>query len=106
MRTPCKYAHEVTYKRYIFGKMTDITVNECWAEKEPFECDRECREMCDIYKPLSNTLELYWIPTNGLDEQYGYTFKCARCGQEFIGTSNYCPHCGYEYEPWDGTTFR
>lgn len=102
MRTPCKYAHEVTYKRWASGEMRDITVNECWAVKEPFACNDKGRELCRAYKPLSNSLELSWIPADGYDEQYGDTFKCARCGKEFIGTSNYCPNCGYEYAPWDG----
>lgn len=106
MRTPCKYAHEVTYKRYSNGEMRDVTVNECWAVKEPFACSDKGRELCRAYKPLSNNLELSWILTDEYDDQYGYAFKCARCGKEIIGTSNYCPHCGYEYEPWDGTTFR
>lgn len=52
MRSECKYAHKCTYKRYIWGEMCDITVNECFAEKEPFECDNICRERCDKYKPL------------------------------------------------------
>lgn len=102
MRTPCKYAHEVTYKRYGNGEMRDVTVNECWAVKEPFACSDKGRELCRAYKPLSNNLELLWVPTNGFDEQYGYTFKCARCGKEVIGKSNYCLKCGYEYKPWDG----
>ena len=106
MRTPCKYEHEICYVRYIDGKIRDVTVNECWDTKEPFECNDQCREKCGKYKPLSNNAKLFWIPTDEFDEQYGDTYKCARCGKENIGTSNYCPHCGYEYEPWDGTTFR
>lgn len=106
MRTPCKYAHEVTYRRLASGEMRDITVNKCWAVKEPFACSDKGRELCRAYKPLSGNTELSWIPTDGYDEQYGDTYKCARCGKEIIGTSNYCPHCGYEYEPWDGTTFK
>lgn len=106
MRTPCKYAHEVTYRRWASGEMRDITINECWAVKEPFACSDRGRELCTKYIPLSNTSELSWIPTDEYDEQYGDTYKCARCGTEIIGTSNYCPYCGYEYEPWDGTTFK
>ena len=106
MRTPCKYEHQCQYKRYVNGKECTAVRTECWAVKEPFECSKEYRELCGIYKPLSNNLELYWIPTDEYDEQYGDTYKCARCGKEIIGTSNYCPYCGYEYEPWDGTTFK
>lgn len=104
MRTPCKYAHDVTYKRYVNGEMRDVTVNECWAEKEPFECNDKCREMCDIYKPLYEP-KLKWkhrCNTDGL--WYGV---CARCGWHYeLVEANYCPRCGYEYEPWDGTIFR
>ena len=106
MRTPCKYAHEVTYKRWANGEMRDVTVNECWAEKEPTACDIRRKEHCQMYKPIKDESALKWILTDGYDEQYGYTYKCVRCGKEIIGTSNYCPYCGYEYEPWDGTTFR
>lgn len=106
MRTPCKYLHEVTYKRWVNGDLVDVTVDECWGEKEPTVCDARRMEVCSIYKPLSNNLELFWIPTGGFDEHHGYVYKCAICGKEIIGTSNYCPHCGYEYEPLDGTIFR
>ena len=102
MRTPCKYAHESRYDRYVDGKIREVIINECWATKEPFECDEEYRELCGVYKSLSGNDKLSWIPTDEYDEQYGDTYKCARCGKEIIGTSNYCPRCGYEYKPWDG----
>ena len=102
MRTPCKYAHESRYDRYVDGKIREVIINECWATKEPFECDSKCRETCGVYKSLSGNAKLSWIPTDEYDEQYGDTYKCARCGKEIIGTSNYCPRCGYEYKPWDG----
>ena len=106
MRAPCKYAHESRYDRYVDGKERTMVITECWATKEPFECDEGYRELCGIYRPRSDNTKLSWIPTDEYDEQYGDTYKCARCGKEIIGTSNYCPHCGYEYEPWDGTTFK
>ena len=106
MRTPCKYAHESRYDRYVDGKERTVVITECWATKEPFECDEGYRELCGIYRPRSDNAKLSWIPTDEYDEQYGDTYKCARCGKEIIGTSNYCPHCGYEYKPWDGTTFK
>ena len=106
MRTPCKYSHESRYDRYVDGKIREVIINECWATKEPFECDEEYRELCGVYKSLSGNAKLSWIPTDEYDEQYGDTYKCARCGKEIIGTSNYCPHCGYEYKPWNGTTFK
>ena len=106
MRAPCKYAHESSYDRYVDGKERTMVITECWATKEPFECDEGYRELCGIYRPRSDNTKLSWIPTDEYDEQYGDTYKCARCGKEIIGTSNYCPHCGYEYEPWDGTTFK
>ena len=106
MRTPCKYAHESRYDRYVDGKERTMVITECWATKEPFECDEGYRELCGIYRPRSDNTKLSWIPTDEYDEQYGDTYKCARCGKEIIGTSNYCPHCGYEYEPWDGKTFK
>ena len=102
MRTPCKYAHESRYDRYVDGKIREVIINKCWATKEPFECDEEYRELCGVYKSLSGNDKLSWIPTDEYDEQYGDTYKCAICGKEIIGTSNYCPHCGYEYKPWDG----
>ena len=106
MRAPCKYAHNVTYLRWVDGAFVEVNIDECWSEKEPTVCDAKRMEICDKYKPLSNNLELSWIPTDEYDEQYGDTYKCARCGKEIIGTSNYCPHCGYEYKAWDGTTFK
>lgn len=106
MRTPCKYAHESRYDRYVDGKIREVIINECWATKEPFKCDSKCRETCGVYESLSGNDKLSWIPTDEYDEQYGDTYKCARCGKEIIGTSNYCPRCGYEYKPWDGTTFK
>ena len=106
MRTPCKYAHESRYDRYVDGKERTMVITECWATKEPFECDEGYRELCGIYRPRSDNTKLSWIPTDEYDEQYGDTYKCARCGKEIIGTSNYCPRCGYEYKPWDGTTFK
>ena len=106
MRKPCKYAHESRYDRYVDGKERTVVITECWATKEPFECDEGYRELCGIYRPRSDNTKLSWIPTDGYDEQYGDTYKCARCGKEIIGTSNYCPHCGYEYKSWDGTTFK
>ena len=108
MRTPCKYAHKVTYKRYVNGEMRDVTVNECWAEKEPFECNDKCRETCGRYKPFNKDKPLKWRNTRYFDKWYGYVCKCARCGVEVCGCDarNYCPYCGYEYKPWDGTTFR
>ena len=106
MRKPCKYAHESRYDRYVDGKERTMVITECWATKEPFECDEGYRELCGIYRPRSDNTKLSWVPTDEFDEQYGDTYKCARCGKEIIGTSNYCPHCGYEYKPWDGTTFK
>ena len=106
MRAPCKYAHESRYDRYVDGKERTVVITECWATKEPFECDEGYRELCGIYRPRSDNTKLSWIPTDEYDEQYGDTYKCARCGKEIIGTSNYCPHCGYEYKTWDGTTFK
>ena len=106
MRTPCKYAHEITYNRFVNGELKDVAVNECFAVPEPFECDDGCKECCTKYKSLGDNTKLSWIPTQCLDEQYGYIYKCARCGEEIIGTSNYCPRCGYEYEPWYGITFN
>ena len=106
MRKPCKYAHESRYDRYVDGKERTVVITECWATKEPFECDEGYRELCGIYRPRSDNTKLSWIPTDEYDEQYGDTYKCARCGKEIIGTSNYCPRCGYEYKPWDGTTFK
>ena len=106
MRGECKYAHECRYQRYVDGKERTVVRTECWGEKNPSICDARRKEYCDKYKPLSNNAKLSWIPTDEYDEQYGDTYKCGRCGKEIIGTSNYCPHCGYEYKPWDGTTFK
>ena len=106
MRSECKYAHECRYQRYVDGKERTVVRTECWGEKNPSICDARRKEYCDKYKPLNDNTKLSWIPTDEYDEQYGDTYKCARCGKEIIGTSNYCPHCGYEYEPWDGTTFK
>ena len=72
MRTPCKYAHEVTYRRWVNGALVDVTVDECWGEKEPTVCDARRMEICGEYEPLNNNLELSWIPTNEFDEKYGY----------------------------------
>ena len=102
MRNECKYANKMTYNRFVNGELKEISVNECFAVLESFECTEQCRDKCGKYKPLNNNLKLSWIPVNALNEQYGYAYKCARCGTEIIGTSNYCSHCGYEYEPWDG----
>lgn len=103
MRGECKYAHECRYQRYVNGKERTVARTECWAVKEPFERDAKHKELCGVYKLLSCNDKLFWIPTNGFDEHYGYTYKCNRCGEEIIGMANYCPNCGYEYEPWDGT---
>ena len=102
MRTPCKYEHEVTYKRWVNGSLVDVTVDECWGEKEPTVCDIRRMEICGKYNPLSNNLELSWIPTNCYDGWSGPSYKCARCGHKSIGKCNYCYNCGYEYAPWDG----
>lgn len=104
MRTPCKYAHECRYDRYVDGKERIVVRTECWAEKEPFECDERHREICSIYKPSMLT-KLKWQHRRNTDGSwYGV---CARCGWHYeLVEANYCPHCGYEYEPWDGTTFR
>ena len=106
MRGECKYVHECRYRRYVDGKERTVVRTECWATKEPFECDERYRELCSGYRSLSSNDKLSWIPTDEFDEQYGDTYKCARCGKEIIGTSNYCPYCGYEYEPRDGKTFK
>ena len=107
MRGECKYAHDGVRYKCVCGEWKDAKVTECWGEKEPSICDARRKECCDRYKPKDAIdTKLSWIPTDEFDEQYGDTYKCARCGKEIIGTSNYCPHCGYEYEPWDGTTFK
>ena len=105
MRTPCKYAHEVTYRRWASGEMRDITVNECWAVKEPFACSDKGRELCCAYKPANEENKLKWQYKSAID---GMPYKvCSRCGwkNELVG-SNYCSYCGYEYAPWDGTIFK
>ena len=105
MRTPCKYAHNVTYLRWVDGALVDVTIDECWGEKEPFECTKQCREKCGKYKPANEKNKLKWLYKYAID---GIPYKvCARCGwkNELVG-SNYCSYCGYEYEPWDGTTFK
>lgn len=106
MRTPCKYMHEATYKRWVDGALIDVTINECWGEKEPSVCDARRMGICGEYKPISCNDKLSWIPTDKFDDHSGYMYKCARCGKKIIGTSNYCPRCGHEYKPWDGTIFR
>lgn len=106
MRGTCKYAHEGTRRRWQFGEWYEYPVTECFGEKEPSICDTRRKERCDRYKPLNDNAKLSWVPTDEYDEHYGDTYKCARCGKEIIGTSNYFPHCGYEYESWDGTTFK
>ena len=104
MRIPCKYAHEVTYRRWASGEMRDVTVNECWAVKEPFACSDKSRELCCAYKPLYET-KLKWEHRCNTDGTW-YSV-CARCGWHYdLVEANYCPHCGYEYEPWEGTTFK
>ena len=101
MRTPCKYAHESRYDRYVDGKERTVVRTECWATKEPFECSDGCREKCGDYEPLSNNnAELSWIETGLSDELYGPLYKCARCGRCSIGKCNYCYNCGYEYKHW------
>lgn len=107
MRGECKYAHDGVRYECVCGEWKDVKVTEYWGEKEPSVCDARRKEYCDRYKPKDSiNTKLSWIPTDEYDEQYGDTYKCARCGKEIIGTSNYCPHCGYEYKPWDGTTFK
>lgn len=114
MRGECKYAHWINYQRYIDGTMRDVTVNECWAEKEPIECNDKNKETCEKYKPISDN-NLRWIDEKIFNTITAPYVKCARCGYgntiDYIRDGgalnlNYCPHCGYEYEPWDGTTFK
>lgn len=31
-------------------------------------------------------------------------YECVRCGMLVAEEFNYCPHCGYEYNEWDGET--
>ena len=108
MRSKCKYEHEISYVRYIDGKIRDIVVNECWATKESFECNDQCRERCGIYKPANKDKVLKWLNVGYFDEWHGSVCKCVRCGAEVCerDARNYCPYCGYEYEPWDGAIFK
>ena len=112
MRGECKYAH-------ICGEWKEVKVTECWGEKEPSICDVRRKEYCDRYKPIdeednlmdgkikdTTNTKLSWIKTSYFDELYGSVYKCARCGKGIIGRCNYCPHCGYEYNPWDGVILR
>ena len=101
MRGKCKYAHECRYQRYVDGKERTVVRTECWATKEPFECNEWHREICSMYKPT----RLKWKRRRNTDGSwYGV---CARCGWQYeLVEANYCPHCGYEYKPWDGTTFK
>lgn len=103
MRTPCKYAHESRYDRYVDGKIREVIVNECWATKEPFECDSKCKETCGVYESANKDKVLKWLNAGYSDEWYGCVCKCARCGAEVCGCDarNYCSNCGYEYKPWD-----
>lgn len=103
MRAPCKYAEKMIYNRFVNGELKGISVNECFAVLEPFECTDQCREKCGKYKPLSCNTKLSWVPTDKFDKHYYNVYKCARCGKEIIERHNYCPYCGYEYNPWDGT---
>ena len=105
MRAPCKYAHDGVRYKCVCGEWKDVKVTECWAEKEPFECTEQCREKCGKYKPANKENKLKWSYKYAID---GIPYKvCAKCGwkNELVG-SNYCSYCGYEYEPWDGTTFK
>lgn len=104
MRGECKYAEKMTYNRFVNGELKGVSVNECFAVLEPFECTEQCREKCGRYKSLYET-KLKWQHRRNTDGSwYGV---CARCGWHYeLIEANYCPHCGYEYEPWDGTTFK
>lgn len=104
MRGKCKYAHNVTYLRWVDDALVDVTVDECWGEKEPSVCDARRKEYCDKYKPSMPT-RLKWKHRRNPDGSwYGV---CDRCGWQYeLVEANYCPHCGYEYKPWDGTTFK
>ena len=80
MRTPCKYAHDVTYLRWVDDALVDVTVDECWGEKEPSVCDARRKEYCDRYKPLYET-KLKWKHQRNTDGSwYGV---CARCGWQY-----------------------
>lgn len=104
MRRECKYAHDGVRYECVCGEWKDVKVTECWGEKEPSICDVRRKEYCDRYKPLYET-KLTWQHRRNTDGSwYGV---CARCGWHYeLVEANYCPHCGYEYEPWDGTTFK
>ena len=80
MRTPCKYAHECRYQRYVDDKERTVVRIECLATKEPFECDARRKEYCDRYKPLYET-KLKWKHQRNTDGSwYGV---CARCGWQY-----------------------
>lgn len=104
MRNECKYAHDGVRYKCVCGEWKDVKVTECWGEKEPSICDARRKERCDRYKPLYET-KLKWKHRRNTDGSwYGV---CARCGWQCeLVEANYCPYCGYEYEPWDGTTFE
>lgn len=104
MRGECKYAHDGVRYECVCGEWHDVKVTECLGEKEPSICDARRKERCDRYKPLDET-KLKWQHRRNRDGSwYGV---CARCGWHYeLVEANYCPHCGYEYEPWDGTTFK
>ena len=100
MRGECKYAHDGVRYKCVCGEWKDVKVTECWGEKEPSICDARRKECCDRYKPLYET-KLKWKHQRNTDGSwYGV---CARCGWHYeLVEANYCPHCGYEYKPWDG----
>ena len=101
MRGKCKYEHECRYQRYIDGKERTVVRTECWATKEPFECNEWHREICSMYKPT----RLKWKHKRNTDGSWNGV--CASCGWQCeLVESNYCPYCGYEYKPWDGTKFK
>ena len=80
MRTPCKYAHECRYQRYVDDKERTVVRTECWGEKEPSVCDARRKEYCDRYKPLYET-KLKWKHQRNTDGSwYGV---CARCGWQY-----------------------
>ena len=105
MRGECKYAHDGVRYKCVCGEWKDVKVTECWGEKEPSICDARRKEYCDRYKPANEENKLKWSYKYAID---GIPYKvCAKCGwkNELVG-SNYCSYCGYEYKPWDGTTFK
>lgn len=107
MKGECKYAHDGVRYKCVCGEWKQVKVTECWGEKEPSICDARRKEYCDRYKPKDGIdTKLSWIPAYRLDDHSGYIYKCVRCGKEIMRRANYCPHCGYEYNPWDGTTFK